>query len=414
MPLRPPAALARTMLLLSLPAVPQGLAAQGRTPCTPGKGGLTLPAGFCATVFADRLGEVRQLAVAPSGVLYAAVRDAADGVLALRDGDGDGHAEERAAFGPGGGNDVEIRDGYLYFAQTDRVVRWPLPRAGLAPEAPPEIVVAGLPDSGSHREKSLAFGAGGVMYVSIGSATNSCQRVDRRAGSPGLEPCRELDRHAGIWAFDPDRAGQQVADGRRVATGLRNALALAVHPGTGALYAAVQGRDQLGENWGFSDEANAENPAEELVIVEDGDDFGWPYCYYTSEYRKKVLAPEYGGDGRKVGRCAEARDPVLAFPAHWAPLALAFAAGDAFGPEYREGLFVAFHGSWNRAPLPQAGYRVAFVPFEQGRPAGEYQTFAIGETPTAMRASGVAVGPDGAMFIARDAAGRIWRVVRGP
>ncbi len=403
---------AAALLLLVLPAFAPILAAQGTVACTAGNGGLTLPAGFCAAVMADGVGQVRQMAAAPGGVLYAAVREASEGVLALRDRDGDGRVEERASFGPGGGNDVEVRHGYLYFAQTDRIVRWRLPARGLEPEEPPETIVSGLPDEGSHREKSLAFGAGTVMYVAIGSASNSCQRADREAGSPGLEPCRELQRHAGIWVFDADRPGQRFTDGRRFATGLRNALALAVQPGTGDLFAAVHGRDQLGDSWGFSDEASAENPAEELVRVDDGDDFGWPYCYYSSEYRKKVLAPEYGGDGRKVGRCAEAKDPVLAFPAHWAPLALAFYPGDGFGPDYRQGLFVAFHGSWNRAPLPQSGYRVAFVPFEAGVPSTDFETFAIGGTPTALRASGLAVGTDGSLFISGDANGKIWKVVR--
>lgn len=401
LPLLPGAALA-----LATP-----LGAQAAAPCPEGSGGLTLPPGFCAVVFADGVPGPRQLAVGADGGVYAALGEGGEAVLALRDHDGDGRAEERVGFGTGRANDVELRSGYLYLAQNDRIVRWRLPAGGLAPSGPAETIVEGLPHEGNHKAKSLAFGAGGAMYVAIGSATNSCQQEDRAAGSPGLDPCRELERHAGIWRFDADRTGQRFADGRRFATGLRNALALATQPGTGALFAGINGRDQLGDNWGFSDEANAENPAEELVLVKEGDDFGWPYCYYSTEYRKKVLAPEYGGDGRKVGRCAEAKDPVIAFPAHWAPLALAFYPSDAFGAAYRNGLFVAFHGSWNRAPLPQAGYRVVLVPFQGGVPAGAYRTFAVGASPTALRASGVAVGPDGALYISSDAGGRIWRVV---
>ena len=173
----------------------------------------------------------------------------------------------------------------------------------------------------------------------------------------------------------------------------------------------MHGRDQLGDNWGFSAEMNANNPAEELVQVEQGDDFGWPYCYYSNEEQKKVLAPEYGGDGRKVGRCASAKDPLLAFPGHWAPLALAFYNADLFGPKYQGGLFVAFHGSWNRAPLPQAGYRVVFVPFTGGKPSGEYSTFATATSgPTDLRASGLAVAPDGSLYISADQNGKIWKV----
>jgi glucose/arabinose dehydrogenase len=251
------------------------------------------------------------------------------------------------------------------------------------------------------------------MYVSVGSATNSCQEVDRQDHSPGKDPCRELERRAGIWQFSADRLGQQFTDGRRFATGLRNPLALAIQPGSGKLFAAVHGRDQLGDNWGFSAEMNANNPAEELVQVEQGDDFGWPYCYYSNEEQKKVLAPEYGGDGRKVGRCASAKDPLLAFPGHWAPLALAFYNADLFGPKYQGGLFVAFHGSWNRAPLPQAGYRVVFVPFTGGKPSGEYSTFATATSgPTDLRASGLAVAPDGSLYISADQNGKIWRVMK--
>ena len=149
-----------------------------------------------------------------------------------------------------------------------------------------------------------------------------------------------------------------------------------MQPGTGAVWAAIHGRDQLGQNWGFSDEANANNPAEELVQLSEGDDIGWPYCYYSNDAKRKVLAPEYGGDGKTVGRCATAKAPAIAFPGHWAPMALQFYPGDQFGAAYAGGLFLAFHGSWNRAPLPQEGYRVVFAPFADGKPSGTYQTFA--------------------------------------
>jgi glucose/arabinose dehydrogenase len=360
-------------------------------------------------VVASDAGSVRQLAAGPDGALYAAVARGGAGVLALRDRDGDGRMEERETFGPGGANDVELHDGYLYLALPDRILRWKLTPGSLVPAGESETVVGDLP-TGGHQAKSLAFGAGGTMFVNLGSATNSCQRIDRMAGSQGLDPCRELERRAGIWAFDAARPNQRVADGRRYATGLRNASALAIQPGTGALWAAVQGRDQLGDNWGFSDEANAENPAEELVRVEEGDDFGWPYCYYSMQYQKKVLAPEYGGDGRKVGRCAAARPPVIAFPGHWAPLALVFHGAEGLGPGYGEGVFVAFHGSWNRAPLPQAGYRVVFAAFAGGKATGQYVTIATGRSPTGLRASGLAVAEDGTLFVAGDANGKIWRI----
>jgi glucose/arabinose dehydrogenase len=377
---------------------------------------LVLPEGFCATVVASGLGPVRQLAVAPNGDLYAALSgksgDATGGVLAFRDRDGDGKPDERTSFGPGGGNDVEVHDGYIYFAPNDRIVRYRL-SGKLEPEGKEETVVAGLPTDGSHKAKSLAFGSGDTMFVAIGSATNSCQKIDRLPASPGKDPCTELETHAGIWQFSASRPGQRLADGRRFATGLRNAIAVTTNPGTGVLFASVHGRDQLSDNWGFSNEVNANNPGEELVRIQGGDDYGWPYCYYSNQYKKKVLAPEYGGDGQKVGRCAAAKNPLISFPGHWAPMAIAFYPGDQFGPTYKGGLFIAFHGSWNRAPLPQAGYRVVFVPFASGRPTGEYSTFATDKSsPTSLRASGVAVAPDGSLYISADQNGKIWRVTK--
>ena len=409
-----PAALGLTVLALLLGMRISPLAG---TRCDPDNGGLVLPEGFCATLVASQLGPVRQLAVAPNGDLYAALSgkpgDGSGAVLAFRDRDGDGKPDERASFGPGGGNDVKLHDGYVYFALNDRIVRYRLGDGKLDPTGKEEAVVVGLPSDGGHKAKSLAFGRGNVMYVNIGSKTNSCQKTDRLPASPGQDPCTELEQRAGIWRFSADRLGQRFADGRRLATGLRNAMALATQPGTEALFAAVHGRDQLSDNWGFSNEVNANNPAEELVRVEAGADYGWPYCYYSNQYKKKVLAPEYGGDGEKVGRCTGATNPILAFPGHWAPMALAFYTSDAFGPKYKDGLFAAFHGSWNRAPLPQEGYRVVFVPFANGRPTGEYSTFATEKGgPTSLRASGVAVAPDGSLYISADQNGKIWKVIK--
>lgn len=400
--------------------VPAALAAFHLSPgpppaCAPDGGGLSVPQEFCAIVVDGGAGPVRQLAVAPNGDLYAAIsgRRFGGGVRAYRDTNGDGKPDQRESFGPRGGNDVEVHGGYLYLALNDRIVRWRLTTGKLAPEGKEETIVSGLPNDGNHKAKSVVFGGGDSMLVSVGSATNSCQRADRQGNSRGIDPCTELERRAGIWRFSASKAGQAFSDGQRFATGMRNPLATVIQPGTGALYAAIHGRDQLGDNWGFSAERNAENPAEELVMVQKGDDFGWPYCYYSVENQAKVLAPEYGGDGKEVGRCSRAKGPVIAFPAHWAPLALAFYPGDRFGEKYKDGLFVAFHGSWNRAPMPQAGYRVVFAPFTGARAAGQFETFATGKGgPTDLRASGLAVGTDGSLYISADQNGKIWKVVR--
>ena len=398
------------MPLVALVALAAGLAAP---PCAPDNGGLGLPDGFCASVVASDVDDVRHLAVAPDGDLYAAASGSLlrGGVAAFRDRDGDGTMDERTTFGPRGGNDVGVHDGYLYLALERSVVRWRLTPGKLEPAGDPETIISGLPAGGDHAAKTLAFPGGGVLLVKIGSATNSCQQSNRAAKSPGREPCTELDRRAGIWRFAADRAGQSFEDGRRWATGLRNAEALGVQPGTGAVWAAIHGRDQLGRNWGFSDEANANNPAEELVQVSEGDDFGWPFCYYSNDVKRKVLAPEYGGDGKVVGRCAAAKAPAIAFPGHWAPMALQFYPGDRFGAAYAGGLFLTFHGSWNRAPLPQDGFRVVFAPFAEGKPVGTYQTFAT-LAGKRFRPVGLAVGKDGALFVSDDGSGRIWRIVK--
>ncbi|HET8648651.1 MAG TPA: PQQ-dependent sugar dehydrogenase [Gemmatimonadales bacterium] len=378
--------------------------------CASTSSGLIVPAGFCATLFASDLSGPRQLTVGDDGTVYVAT---GDGVAALRDTTGDGQADLRTTFGPGGGNDVAIHGGALYYALRDRIVRWPLDSSGAPPSGDPETVASGLPVGGDHPAKSIAF-SGDSMFVNFGSADNSCQEKNRSDRSPGRSPCTELDTRAGIWVFSASGTGQHASAGNHYATGLRNAEAIAVAPGTGQLWMAMNGRDQLSDNWGFSAEANAENPAEEFGPVEHGIDYGWPYCYYSTSEKAKVLAPEYGGNGTEVGRCANAAKPAIAFPAHWAPLALTFYDGSAFGSKYQGGAFIAFHGSWNRSPLPQAGYRVVFVPFSGGKPSGQYETFATGSAgDTSLRASGVAVAPDGALYISADANGKVWKVVRG-
>jgi glucose/arabinose dehydrogenase len=407
-------------------ALAAALAAAGSRPaarqpaCDPGNGGLVLPPGFCAAVVADRVGAPRHLAVAPNGDVFVALenrRGGPGGVLALRDTNGDGRADVTAAFGTAGGTGIALGRGVLYFATRSTVLRYPMHEGRLLPVGEPQVVARDLPADGNHTAKSLALSPDGrTLFVNFGSASNSCQVLDRTLESPGRNPCPELAIRAGIWTFDPARTNQTPADGRRYATGIRNAVALAVAP-DGQLWAVQHGRDQLGQNWPklYTLEQSAEKPSEELLQVNAGDDFGWPYCYHDPELGRLVLAPEYGGDGKTAGLCAQKKEPALAFPAHWAPDGLVFYTGTQFPARYRGGAFIAFHGSWNRAPLPQAGYRVVFVPFADGHPTGSYETFADGfwreDDPAARRRPvGVAVGPDGSLYITDDAGGRIWRV----
>lgn len=403
-------------------------------PCPGDNGGLKLPSGFCATVFADSLGSPRDLAIASNGDVFVQLLSAKGsaggesargggegGIVALRDTKHTGKADTSARFGEAGGTGIGLHGGYLYADERTRIVRYPLPAGSLTPSGPAEAIVINLP-TGGHAARNFTFDSDGAMYVNVGSQTNACQVKDRIKGSPGHDPCTELETRAGIWKFDANKREQQQSGAQHYAIGIRNAMGLAINPVNGKLYATQHGRDQLFQNWPefFNAEQGAADPAEELVEVNAGDHFGWPYCYYSVGSKQLVLAPEYGGDGKKVGRCAGMKEPLMTFPGHWAPMSALFYTGRRFPSRYRGGLFIAFHGSWNRAPLPQAGFNVVFVPMKDGTPSGAYEVFADGfaggnKSPGGAlhRPVGLAQGPDGALYISDDKGGRIWKVTYG-
>jgi glucose/arabinose dehydrogenase/mono/diheme cytochrome c family protein len=415
-------------------------AATSPEPCAGNNGGITLPPGFCATVFADNIGHARQMVVAPNGTVYVNTWSggyyrndtppAGGFLVALQDTTGDGRADVVARFGPGaetgnaGGTGIALHNGALYAETNDRIVRYALPVGAVVPSGAPEVIVSGLPLTGDHPMHPFRIDAQGGLYVDLGSATNSCQVANRMPNSPGIQPCTELETRGGIWRYDANQTGQRFSPAERFVTGLRNGEGIAFDS-AGRIFATQHGRDQLRENWPhlYTPEQGANEPAEELVQLERGADYGWPYCYYDLSQHRLVLAPEYGGDGGKaVGPCADKREPVAAFPGHWAPNDLLLYNGNQFPAAYRGGAFIAFHGSWNRAPLPQGGYNVVFQPLADGKASGPYVVFADGfagaiKEPgqAAHRPSGLAVGPDGALYISDDQRGRIWRVTyRGP
>lgn len=394
---------------------------------SPDNGGITLPPGFQALVVADNIGEARQIAVRDNGDIYAALMNPIDlgYVVAMRDIDGDGVMDVVKYFGELDSQCKSLRlyNGYLYVGSTTQIVRFPLADGQLLPTGPYETIVSGFPTPKNHRSKNITFDHNGNLYVSGGSPGNVCQEQDRVKGSPVKNPCDELERYAGVWMFDADTPGQsQLEDGFHFATGIRNNVAFQWDPEKKQLYGVNNGRDMLLQHWEnlYTEKESAEMPAEEFQLIKQGSDFGWPYTYFDHEQGTRVLNPEYGGDKRKRPAAGKYDDPILSFPGHWAPVGLEFYHGTQFPEEYRGGAFVAFHGSWNRAPLPQQGYNVAFVPFDGALPSGGYEIFAddfkgmeILNTPNqaAYRPTGMATGPDGSLYVAEDQVGRIWKII---
>jgi glucose/arabinose dehydrogenase len=421
----------RTTLSMLLPGLIAGLAGAQNGPASATRAsgctsGLLLPEGFCATLFADSVRGVRHIVVAPNGdVIVNVGGNNSPGVLVLRDTNRDGKADIRERWGGEGGTGIALDGDYVYATANNSIVRYRLTPGSLKAAGTPETIVTGLPMTGSHHSHNFVV-HNHTLYVNIGTASNACQQQDRRAASPGNNPCTELETRGGIWEFDANRLNQRPTDGRRFATGLRNSVAFTRNPLDGNLYATVHGRDQLFDNWPnlFTAEKSAENPGEELVRVDRGGDYGWPYCYYDVDRKTLVLAPEYGGNGQTIGQCGKKVQPLMAFPGHWAPDGMVFYTGNQFPAAYGGGAFIAFHGSWNRAPLPQAGFRVAFAPFRFNRPVGSYTTFADGfnpnpapgrASPGTRRPTGIAQGPDGSLYVTDDTGGTIWKITyRGP
>ncbi len=386
-------------------------------------GGIILPPGFSATVFADSLGRARHIAVNQNGDVYINLRSLNNGkgLVALRDADNNGHADEIAYFGEAAGTGIGIFQDYLYYSTDSSIYRIALSPEHLVPQGESELMIYDLLNKRQHAAKTFTFDEEGYIYVNVGAPANACMEQTRTKGSPGMDPCPLLENSGGIWRFRatvPDQ--KQMENGYRYSTGIRNAVAIGYNSSSKNVYVLQHGRDQLNQFFPeyYTQEQSAELPAEEFFLLREGADFGWPYCYYDQIQEKKVLAPEYGGNGQEVGRCPEKEDPIMAFPGHWAPNALLFYTGDMFPERYKNGAFIAFHGSWNRAP-EQKGYHVVFVPFDGAYPSGDYEIFADGFAGTDMlespgdaryRATGLAQGPDGSIYVTDDNVGRVWKI----
>ncbi|MFC3200154.1 PQQ-dependent sugar dehydrogenase [Parapedobacter deserti] len=385
--------------------------------------GLALPDGFGALKVADSIGSARHLVVNAKGDVFVKLQRPVngEGIIMLSDTDGDGRADEQTGFGDYGGTGIFIKDGYLYASSNSEVFRYELDDNGrvVNPNAP-DTVVTGLIDRRQHNSKSITLDDAGNIYVNIGAYSNVCQEKDRTFGSPGMQPCPILDSAGGIWQFRADGMRQSYGDGERYATGLRNVVGLDWNQEAGALFVMQHGRDNLHDFYPdlYDPEVGIDLPSEAMYRLNRGADAGWPYVYYDHHQKKNIVNPEYGGDGKQEGG-EDVLDPVVAFPGHIAPNALLFYTGDQFPERYKNGAFIAFHGSWNRAP-EQQGYMVAFVPFKDGQPSGDWEVFAdgfagadtvAGPGDARHRPCGLAEGPDGSLYVSDSVNGTIFRIV---
>ena len=348
---------------------PTGIAAPGAS-CT--RTDIDLPDGFCIDDFATGLTAVRFMAYSPGGVLHATLPSQGR-VVRLPDANGDGKADGVFTFASGLNrpHGLVFHNGYLYVAETNSLTR--LRDTDGDGDSDQTQRLAPLPGDTVHWTRTVIVGADGELYISIGSSCDACVEGD--------------PRRATVMQFNADGSG-----GRVYSRGLRNAVGLARHPSTGQIWADGNERDGLGDDF----------PREILSRLIDGADYGWPRC-------TNGITP----DTRFSGGCAGVTQPVMTFQAHSAPLGMAFYTGSAFPAQFRDNLFIAFHGSWNRS-VP-TGYKVVRVPFTNGQPTGQVHDFAAGwlrsDHTVAGRPVDVVMAPDGALMLSDDRANRIYRIV---
>lgn len=384
---------------------------------------LKLPSNFGASIVAEKAGRARHIVITKTGGFYIKTRSLVNGkgIMYYTDKNKDGKYELTLSFGNYAGTGITIKKGYLYATSDLEVFRYKLNENDeVIDTANVEKIIYGLKAGRQHQTKSIVLDNDDNIYVNIGAYSNSCQEKDRGLESKGIPNCPILDSAGGIWQFKANKLNQTYKDGIRYATGLRNVMGLDWNNTNQTLYVMQHGRDNLNSSWPklYDTKQSAELPAETMYMIKKGDNAGWPYIYYDPFQKKKILAPEYGGDGKIEGD-KKFIDPIVDFPAHMAPNALLFYTGNMFPERYKNGAFIAFHGSWNRAPEKQAGYFVVFVPFKDGKPAGKWEVFAdnfsgltevMASREAAHRPCGLAQAPDGSLFVTDDAKGTIYRI----
>src|SRR5215467_1369030 len=340
---------------------------------------LKAPAGFSVSVYADNLQGPRTMVYAPNGDLFVA-QSRAGSVLVMRDTNNDGEPDSRTTYAQGlnGVFGMAFHDGYLYLGRTDSIVRYKYKDGDTQAQGNPEKLVD-LP-TGGHSTRNIVFSRDGKkMYVAVGSFSNK---------SDGEEP-----RRAAVNEYNPDGTGQRV-----FASGLRNPVALTLQPGTDTIWVSVNERDTLGDDL----------VPDYITSVKDGGFYGWPYSYIGGNYD-----PEHRGKRPDLVQRAIVPDVLL--PAHAAAVGLTFYTGTEFPERYRNGAFVGLHGSWNRSKL--SGSRIAFVPFQNGKPSGPVEDFLTGwiiadgnPGTTWGRPVSPFVAKDGSLLVSDDGSNTIWRV----
>ena len=388
--------------------------------------GLKLPPGFHATVVADGLIGMRHLAVRDNGDIYISTRATRDqpnqGIIALRlDKSGAVVRTERFST-VNGGTGIRIYRNALYANSITGVYRFNFSGDELIPVEAPQPLIDGVP-TGGQINRVLAFDEKGALYLSVSGSGNICTNPNapRDVKPVGLTPCPSLSNRSGIWRFSPDKLGQKFpADGVQVATGVRDILAFDLRRGDG-LYAVMHGRNGMAATWPeLISKAEDEAVAEEMHRIVPGADLGWPTTYYDGERKVRLIAPEYGGDGKTSPPARAFSTPVLTFTGHSSPLDMVFYTGRQFPRQYRGGAFVAFHGgNGDGGDVGRPGYNVGFVRFAGGK-ASEWTVFAdgfAGPNPAdrsiakaAYRPVGLAIAPDGSLYIADSLKGRLWRI----
>ncbi|HVM88694.1 MAG TPA: PQQ-dependent sugar dehydrogenase [Puia sp.] len=380
---------------------------------------IILPEGFSSSIVADTVGPLRHIAVNRQGDIYVKLSGLKNGkgIYCLSDTDHDGKADKRTGFGNYPGTGILIKNDVLYASSNTSVFKYALDEKGQVKDtANPQVIVKGLIDKNRDNSKSIAVDDKGNLYVTIGSYDETCTLPN---SSMGMQGCPLLDSVGGVWQFKTDLADQSYNNSVQYGRGLKNVVGINWNSNTHSLFVVMHGRGSFSEKFPqyYSSQQDAELPAEAMYELQQGADAGWPFIYYDQNRKKKMLSPEYGGDGKKTVD-NKYIDPVIAFPAHLGPNDLLFYTGNMFPEKYHNGAFIAFH---SKSSVLKKGYFVAFVPFINGKPSGQWEIFADNFAGIDLtqnnngaiqhRPMGLAQGPDGALYVADDIKGTIYKII---